>query len=722
MNSPVGLDSLFKEKIFRIPDYQRGYAWQKPQYKDFWEDLINLQPKKSHYTGVITLTEIPTNKIAEDSKEYWLVEDHSYKVYHIVDGQQRLTSCIIFLQSLVEFVRSIPENEGKEDDAIYITDSLTLQAIIEKFIYKQKPSGDKFLTYKFGYTNDNPSYNYMRYRIFNEPNAGTIEETFYTLNLKNAKAYFIGQLEALYDEEGMGGIQEVYKKLSKHFLFNEYVIKDEFDVFVAFETMNNRGKNLSKLELLKNRLIYLTTLYPDSELDAASRKSLRDDINKAWKEVYYQLGRNEKRPLNDDDFLKAHWIMTFMYSRKKGDDYINFLLNEYFTPKNIHKKVEREVFIEQPEEVQTNFEFEDDTDENGEEELTKIISISALEPTKIKNYVNSLKASAVHWFNSHYPFLATENQLSNDERMWLDKLNRIGLGYFRPLVMSILKNQPKNADRLAVFQRIERFIFICFQLSQARRNYGDSEFYNAAREFDQKKLNINGIMAKLSSREAYSFNEDKTFKVKYFSDYMYKKFNIGGRAGYYSWHGLRYFLYEYELEKMKTSGQSKVDWQLFVRNDKDKISIEHIFPQTATPYWKNAFENIVKEERHIYSGSLGNLLLLSMSINASLQNDSYPEKIEPKLDESGNTLRKGYKDGSHSEIEVSLKYKEKWTPDEVIERGISLFDFMERRWNISLKDKRTKLKLLQIQQETEEQPQLNSQGLSASEIQNITLD
>ncbi|MGE0020789.1 MAG: hypothetical protein AB7S72_14040 [Draconibacterium sp.] len=72
--------------------------------------------------------------------------------------------------------------------------------------------------------------------------------------------------------------------------------------------------------------------------------------------------------------------------------------------------------------------------------------------------------------------------------------------------------------------------------------------------------------------------------------------------------------------------------------------------------------------------------------------------------ESGNTLRKGYKDGSHSEIEVSLKYKEKWTPEEVIERGISLFDFMEKRWNISLKDKYTKLKLLQIQPEPDLEP------------------
>jgi uncharacterized protein with ParB-like and HNH nuclease domain len=40
MDEPKSLDSLFKEKIFRIPDYQRGYAWQKGQLKDFWEDLI----------------------------------------------------------------------------------------------------------------------------------------------------------------------------------------------------------------------------------------------------------------------------------------------------------------------------------------------------------------------------------------------------------------------------------------------------------------------------------------------------------------------------------------------------------------------------------------------------------------------------------------------------------------------------------------------------------
>ena len=87
MDEPKPLDSLFKEKLFRIPDYQRGYAWQKEQLEAFWEDLVNLHPSRSHYTGVLTLKQVPTSDIVEDSREFWLVDDHSYKLYHIVDGQ-----------------------------------------------------------------------------------------------------------------------------------------------------------------------------------------------------------------------------------------------------------------------------------------------------------------------------------------------------------------------------------------------------------------------------------------------------------------------------------------------------------------------------------------------------------------------------------------------------------------------------------------------------------
>ncbi len=52
----------------------------------------------------------------------------------------------------------------------------------------------------------------------------------------------------------MDGIEKLYKRLTLKLMFNLHEIEDDYDVFVAFETMNNRGKKLSNLELLKTDL------------------------------------------------------------------------------------------------------------------------------------------------------------------------------------------------------------------------------------------------------------------------------------------------------------------------------------------------------------------------------------------------------------------------------------------------------------------------------------
>lgn len=689
MEEPKSLDSLFKEKLFRIPDYQRGYAWEREQLKDFWEDLINLSDNRSHYTGVLTLKEMPSETVDERDKEYWLIDDHSYRLYHIVDGQQRLTTFIIFLQAFVDFVKGLPDNQGKTDDDIYITDSLSVTEVTSKYLFKVKPTGDRFRTYKFGYTEDNPSYSYLRYRILNEDAGGSVQETFYTLNLSNAKRYFFEQLAALHRDAGLSALLDVYRKLTKRFLFNEYVIKDEFDVFVAFETMNNRGKKLSDLELLKNRLIYLTTLYSDQELDPAERKSLRDTVNGAWKEVYHQLGRNKLRPLNDDEFLKAHWTMYFKYSRQTGRDYIRFLLGEHFTVQKVHTRVEREVALEVPEEQQLDGEADEpDIDNGGAAEELTTVAPAQLRPTEIRDFVNSLKESAVYWFNSFYPYMA--EGISAEEQKWIERLNHIGMGYFRPLVMAILKNECDEDSRIEMFACIERFIFIAFRMMGTRANYRSSEFYNAAREIDSQQTATAAIQDRLDEALSFAFDADGTLRIDDFYSVLYKKFESG--SGYYGWSGLRYFLYEYELSLLSASRQKKVDWGDLLRTPKDKLSIEHVYPQTETPEWEEAFSEVAPEERRYYNGTLGNLLLLSAAINSSLQNDSFIQKKKAKYSASGEKIRNGYSDGSHSEIEVSQL--ESWGPREICDRGMKLLSFMENRWGFTIGDDGKKKRLL----------------------------
>lgn len=55
MEQLLSMSKIFSEKIFRIPDYQRGYAWTLKEVKDFWGDLCRLENKKNHYVGVLTL-------------------------------------------------------------------------------------------------------------------------------------------------------------------------------------------------------------------------------------------------------------------------------------------------------------------------------------------------------------------------------------------------------------------------------------------------------------------------------------------------------------------------------------------------------------------------------------------------------------------------------------------------------------------------------------------
>jgi hypothetical protein len=58
MNELQSLSQIFQNRIFRIPDYQRGYAWQGQQLRDFWEDIVNLQSDRYHYTGLLSLKKL----------------------------------------------------------------------------------------------------------------------------------------------------------------------------------------------------------------------------------------------------------------------------------------------------------------------------------------------------------------------------------------------------------------------------------------------------------------------------------------------------------------------------------------------------------------------------------------------------------------------------------------------------------------------------------------
>ena len=657
MGDLVSLSKLFNQKIFRIPDYQRGYAWKEQQLEDFWDDLYNLNGDRIHYTGMLSLKLLKKSACESWLEEKWIL-NNDYEPYHVVDGQQRLTTFIILLNSIVNLAEKIEET--------HINDT-RLELIREKYIVQYNRGGIS-KAYKFGYEIDNPSFEYMRYGILGEEGGGTLAETFYTLNLQNAKDFFDKKIAEVYEQKGYSAVEAIFSKLTNRLHFNIHYIDDDFDVFVAFETMNNRGKKLSNLEILKNRLIYLTTIYPADVLPVEDREQMRRDINKAWAEVYKQLGRNKDNPLDDDEYLKNHWTMYFKYSRTSGDDYIQFLLNKQFTPKAIYG-----------EHVQFDVPASDEEDYENQMLNTTIDSEdNKLNPIEIKEYVKSLHQVAQYWY---YSFNPNDSYFSEEEKLWINRLNRIGIAYFRTLVVaSFINKKVTEAERIELFKVIERFIFTSFRMAKYNTSWLSNVSYTYARDLLKGNKEISEIT------EFFRKNTDENLDgmMTAFANDMKRHFS--NYDGYYSWVGLKYVLFEYEAELAKGRNMPRISsWEYFTKTPKDKVSIEHIYPQKPSKwYWRNQFRKYPSDaEKHALANSLGNLLALSMSVNSSLQNDDFKSKKQNRY---------GYDKGSYSEGEVAIL--DDWTPEEILKRGIHLLEFIEKRWNLSLGSYESKVSLL----------------------------
>jgi hypothetical protein len=263
----------------------------------------------------------------------------------------------------------------------------------------------------------------------------TAEETIYTYNLWVAKEFFKQKLSDFSIPE----LEKFYTRVTQHLLFNIYTISEDIDVFVAFETMDNRGKPLSHLELLKNRLIFLSTKF---KVEVEEKTKLRITINESWKTVYHFLGKNKERSLDDDHFLVTHFFLRFGPDLIAGDDdeegelvgtwkyrrddyYKEYLLNEIFTVKRLN----------QPEEASKN-------------------SLSVRELYEYARHIKKVVEVFYHVFNP------SDFSCTDKERVALERLRRLGLDRSLTLVVAVYLKQIRAAKRADFLELLEEVEFV----------------------------------------------------------------------------------------------------------------------------------------------------------------------------------------------------------------------------------------------------------------------
>lgn len=188
----------------RIPAYQRAYSWGDKQCSQFLDDLIEQKGKK-YYLGQL------------------LFEKDGNTLF-IIDGQQRLTTTILLLSAIAKI--KILKNQNVDNiREIYLTDVFKTidddQVIFKKVTQKHLVS------------------------------AIDDTETISQKRIIEAFNFFETELSQL-DNENLNLIQQTLENA----VISTFYITNKVEATQVFEYQNNRGKELSRFEVIKAYLMH----------------------------------------------------------------------------------------------------------------------------------------------------------------------------------------------------------------------------------------------------------------------------------------------------------------------------------------------------------------------------------------------------------------------------------------------------------------------------------
>jgi hypothetical protein len=581
---------MFNNTYFRIPDYQRGYAWTDKQLSEFWDDIEDLAENQPHYTGTIFVEEM--KEVAPQDR--WLFNAGS-RFYSVVDGQQRLTTVSILLYELL-----------KKESTEY--NEVPVEKLIDQYIFTSNATGNSRV-YHFSYLN-NEQNDCLLHDIFEDKQIifKSSSLTAYDQNLLNAKNFFAEKISCLYKSQR----DILFKKVSTALKFDFKVIDDCLDVQAVFETMNNRGKPLTVLEKLKNRLIYMSEKL---NCDFTDKQILRKNINDTWGLIYSELARNPENILDEDDFLAAHL--------------------------SLYRQPTESVFSQEQAEIKIFQMFSNKPEQYKE---------TVVDFDKINHYVHDLAEFVSYWVKAN-----------NQENLLLQKIYLLDASKELKIYICSLFKASRGEMPNEDLRTLEKIVFRA-NTPHAWQGRNIRSFASLARDIyknpeilQQKREELNEELKKEINLEMMA------------NSFSYLFTYVRGNIGFHRWHALKYLLFEYEeyLHGCKFSHDAQ---KMFIKNY-HQTAIEHIMPRNLT-FWQkesNDFLQGFADDQRVFAtnilvNSLGNLTILGDSKNSSVSNSSWNEK------------RERYRTGSFNEIEISEN--ETWNKQQIWERGKRIMEFL----------------------------------------------
>ncbi|WP_394217558.1 DUF262 domain-containing protein [Halobacillus trueperi] len=279
------MERIFSKNLkYHVARFQREYAWDKVDLKEFWEDINNnisfvedegyLTPE--YFLGSVVF--VKENEEATDLK--------------IVDGQQRLTTIQLLFSNIVEALKGI-DIDSKEEVVQDVYKFIEGKEDEKPFFRLENENTNDFLRQRLLYidkkeiaTNSDEEKNLLfAYEFF--------EKELKRKSKKLEKTEFVNFLIAIRDQ--LLNLQLI-----------EITVDNEDEAYTIFEILNSKGHNLDNIDLIKNLIFKI--LDRDHPIDEAKSK---------WNFIKEKL-RTRSDKINMDAFFRDYWLSYHGHVPKKN--------------------------------------------------------------------------------------------------------------------------------------------------------------------------------------------------------------------------------------------------------------------------------------------------------------------------------------------------------------------------------------------------------------------
>lgn len=293
--SETVFQKLLDGKIqYVVPLYQRTYSWEKSQWDQLWDDLLDLYAMgtpRNHFIGSVVTQQLPATPV-------------SVSRYLLIDGQQRMTTLFVLLSEICRHAKANQADWGSLADEIRDTCLTNVYTDSEEEKYKLRPTQ-------------------RDQRAFVEVVEGSIasEKTM----IEQARDHFDGLLKRGDSNKDPFDLRKLHRCIVNHLDMVNITLESDDSPNRIFESLNNTGMPLSVADLIRNYL--LMNISDVSQQDQAYREH--------WlpmEEVFAQGPRNVA-----GEFF-WHYLMRDGDMPRKGDTYQE--IQEILRPPSSAKCVE----------------------------------------------------------------------------------------------------------------------------------------------------------------------------------------------------------------------------------------------------------------------------------------------------------------------------------------------------------------------------------------------